>query len=453
MIIQRNALRYLTKWRASNKRKPLIIRGARQVGKTTLIHEFGETYSHFIALNLEKSEHQKYFENFDDVKTILEALLLSYNVSSKNISDTLLFIDEIQACPEVISLLRYFYEDYPDLHVIAAGSLLEFAIDEVESYPVGRVESLHLYPLNFQEFLMGKNESRLLEALNQVPVSKAAHLGLLKQFHQYAIVGGMPEVVSQFIEEDTITDLGRTYDSIWTTYKRDVEHYGKSDSSRKVIRHIMNVAFTCLDQRITFNNFGNSNYKSREVSEAFYQLDLAKVIQVIYPSTTLEPPIEVDRKKRPRIQFLDTGIVNFELKVQAELLRLNDLSDSYKGSLIPHMITQELMSLNTYKDDKPMFWVREKRNSQAEVDLIYQFGTYVIPIEIKSGKTGTLKSLHQFIDACPHCYAIRVYGGEFSVEKQNTPNGKPYFLMNLPYYLGTKIPEYISYLVKEYSIQ
>ena len=181
-------------------------------------------------------------------------------------------------------------------------------------------------------------------------------------------------------------------------------------------------------------------------------LDAAKVIQLIYPTTDIEPPIKPDIKKSPRLQFLDTGLINYTLGIQAKLLGMDDLSNAFKGAMIPHLITQELISLNTITNTKPHFWIREKKQSSSEVDLVYPYGDKVIPIEIKSGATGTLKSLHQFMERTGHPYAIRIYAGEFKIENSVTVDGIPFILMNLPYYLGTQLPKYIEYFVSSYSL-
>jgi predicted AAA+ superfamily ATPase len=157
-------------------------------------------------------------------------------------------------------------------------------------------------------------------------------------------------------------------------------------------------------------------------------------------------------RKSPRLQFLDTGIINYSLGIQADMLAIRDLSKLYKGSLIPHLITQELISLNTLNDKKPNFWVREKKQASAEVDLLYTYQDKLIPIEIKSGKIGTLKSLHQFIERTDHPYAVRMYAGKFKVEKAKTPGGVPYLLMNIPYYLGTRLPVNIEHFVENYHL-
>lgn len=393
MALERNLFRHLMDWKKSASRKPLLLRGARQVGKTTLVKEFSNSYKHRIFLNLELDRDRNYFKDYDNVTNILEALFISHNIPSNDKPEVLLFIDEIQECPEAIALLRYFYELEGAIHVIAAGSLLEHVLNKVKSFPVGRVQMLHLYPMNFQEFLKALEQHRALEELKKVPIQPAAHSTLLESFNRYAIIGGMPEVVSNYAANKRVSDLVSIYESIWETYKDDVEKYAPNKTGSRVIKHIISSAHLYLDERIKFQNFANSNYRSREVGEAFRSLDDARIIQLIYPSTDSKSPIKPDLKKSPRLQFLDTGIVNNELNIQAEMLAMDDLSNAYRGAIIPHIITQELISTNSTKVNKPHFWVREKKQSSAKVDLLQQHKGLVIPIEIKSGKAGTLKSL------------------------------------------------------------
>jgi predicted AAA+ superfamily ATPase len=451
LSFKRHINKYLEQWKANPARKPMILRGARQVGKTTLVKDFSKTFPNSILLNLEKPKDVRFFEDYNDVNIIKDALFLEHSIPINAMASTLIFIDEIQESPKAIQLLRYFYEELPELHVIAAGSLLEFAMRHVKSFPVGRVEFLYLHPLNFSEFLTAIGKQQAFEQLDVIPVQEFAHNTLLELFNTYTIIGGMPEIVKTYISNKSIADLPKVYESIWATYKSDIEKYTTNDTERKVIKHIMNVAHLYIDQRIKFQNFGNSNYRSRESGEAFGNLDDAKIIQLIYPTTDLETPIKPTIKKSPKLQFLDTGLINHDLKIQVELLALNDLSKAYKGAIIPHMITQEVISLNTINNHKPHFWVREKTQASSEVDLVYPYQNKVIPIEIKSGPTGALKSLHEFVERTNHRYAIRMYAGDFSIENHNTPKqNKPYKLMNLPYYLGTKLPEYIAYFVNNY---
>ncbi len=448
MEINRRLLTHLESWKKSSDRKPLILRGARQVGKTTIVKQFSSSFKNHVFLNLELNRDKRYFLEYDDVPTIVDAILIANNISPAEKSETLLFIDEIQEVPEAIASLRYFFELESELFVIAAGSLLEHVMRHVKSFPVGRVQMLYLYPLNFPEFLGALGQQSTLEQIQNVPVREAAHQTLMDHFHEYSIVGGMPEVVKKYVITKHVADLPPIYDSIWETYKNDVAKYSSNDSEARIIKFIMSTAHLYVDQRIKFQNFGNSNYRSREVGEAMRNLDDAKIIQLIYPTTDVEVPITSDLKKSPRLQFLDTGLINNELGIQGEMLAMKDLSTAYKGSIIPHLICQELISLNTTRSSKPNFWVREKTQSSAEVDIVVRYKKKIIPIEVKSGKEGTLKSLHQFIEAVDHPYAIRMYGGKFSIDSHTTRSGKNYLLMNLPYYLGTQLMKYIEYFLE-----
>ncbi len=451
MKLKRLAFNALLRWKEKVNRKPLILRGARQVGKTTIVQSLATTYDQNITLNLEKAKDLLFFEQYNSVQDIKDALFLAYNIKPNKKLKTLLFIDEIQESPQAISLLRYFYEEIPELHVIAAGSLLEFALGEVHKFPVGRIEYMYLHPLNFEEFLMAAGYNLAAKALHQLPPQPSSHNVLMDLFNTYTIIGGMPEVIRTYMENNNVADLPPVYESIWATYKDDIGKYTTNPTERKVLKHIISVAHLYVDQRITFQKFGNSTYGSREVADAFRSLNDAKVIQLIYPSTSISSPILPDIKKSPRMQFLDTGLVNYDLKIQGDLLSYSDLSKAYRGKIIPHIITQELISLQTLSYHKPHFWVREKKQSSAEVDIIINYQDKIIPIEIKSGSYGKLRSLHQFIEATDHPYAIRIYGGVFSVEEHVTPTKKKKFiLMNLPYYLGTQIHKYVEYFLSNY---
>ncbi|MCY4215394.1 MAG: AAA family ATPase [Flavobacteriaceae bacterium] len=433
-------------------RKPLIIRGARQVGKTTVVKEFAKTYKQKIFLNLEKSSDCVFFFNSDDVHTIVNAIFLKNELDSKDISETLLFIDEIQEYPKAIQLLRYFYEELPTLHVIAAGSLLEFASKEVASFPVGRVEFLYLSPFNFVEYLTAKGYDNALHQLRTIPVKPFAHHVLKDLFHHYCLIGGMPEIVKLDIAGKKLPELIKIYDSLWKTFAGDAVKYAPNGVGKNITKHLLSKAAFFIDRRIKFQNFGESNYKSREVGEVFRRLDQAQIIQLLYPTTNHQTPLVPNFKKSPKLQFLDTGLLNFILGIHSDLLGLDDFSGSYKGSLIPHIIFQELISIQNRTNDLPKFWVRDVKYQSAEVDLVQVIDGKVIPIEIKSGSAGKLRSLHQFILQSNHPYAVRIYGGEFSIQETKTVNGKPFLLMNLPYYLGTQLKEYLLYFVRNHRL-
>jgi len=433
----------LEEWKHSDNRKPLIVRGGRQTGKTTLISQFGNTYKQFISLNLEKEEDRILFSEHKRAKDIYEVLLLRSGFDLRP-KQTLLFIDEIQESPEAIAMLRYFREELPELHVICAGSLLEFAMSRVRSFPVGRVSFLYLHPMSFREFLKATDRQVLLDAYDQLPHVAAASGPLMSAFHEYVIVGGMPEAVAEFARSGSFAKLTDIYESLWMTYREDVRKYAKSDSEERVINHIMQTAPSRLDERITFQNFGNSNYKSREVGEAFRKLSDARIIRLVYPVTVREMPLLVDYRKKPRLLFLDTGLLNYAAGIRQDLVGLADMSDAYRGALIPHVVMQEVLAGRSRSDENTCFWVREKAQSSAEVDLVLPGAGLVIPVEVKSGPIGKLRSLHSYMEDCPHDMAVRLWAGKLEINQVKTPVGKEFRLLSMPYYLAGKIESYVK---------
>jgi len=450
MILQRSVSKYLSEWRRKTSRKPLIIRGARQIGKTTVVRSFGKTYEHFVEINLETSKVKQLFENESlDLKQILQGILINHGLRIDQ-SSMLIFIDEIQESPRAIQLLRYFKEDYPEIHVIATGSLLDHALGNLAKYPVGRVEYLYLYPLNFQEYLEALDNKSAFEVFSTIPFDNT-YLGFfLENFQQYAIIGGMPEIVKTFLQNNgDYTELKSLYDDLLTGYKNDVEKYAQSNIQRKIIRRIIDRAPRHADKRVKLEKFGNSNYKAREVAEAMDALQKARILYLLYPQVSMTPPLSTNTQKRPRLQFLDTGLINYKSKLQSELITLTDLNDASRGRTIQHIVTQEFQSIHNRVDYLPSFWTREKKGD-AEVDLVVQKDGKLIPIEVKSGKIGKLRSLFTFMDLCDHHYAIRFYADKLLVQDVKTINGKSFKLLNLPYFLGTKLYEYIDWFVEQY---
>lgn len=450
MIYNRAADHYLENWAQSAYRKPLVLRGARQVGKSTLVRRFGKKFDLFLEVNLERDGSAvRLFETAKSVDSLLEVLKIERRLEHFP-ARTLLFIDEIQNSPRAIWLLRYFYEERPDLYVIAAGSLLEFALGEVKSFPVGRVQFYYLHPLTFAEFLQWRGEDLLLQHYQSTPLATAATEALFAAYHEYLIVGGMPEAVQRLVEENSMGGLPEIYDAIWASYLDDSEKYAKNRAQRNLLRFVLEAA-PFQSGRITFRHFGESNYSSREVGEALRLLAQARIVRLLYPTTKVEIPIVPDFKKSPKLQFLDTGLLIHSLDVQAELIDVADLQGLFNGRLVEHHLIQEFAARFVQKDYNPRFWVRQKGSSNAEVDLVYQHGSTVVPVEIKAGPQGRLRSLHQFIERSPHPYAVRFLRNAFSVEQHTTSGGKDYYLMNLPYFLMGRIAEYVEFLLDNYK--
>jgi predicted AAA+ superfamily ATPase len=446
MFLERKLYSKLLDWKASERRKPLIIRGARQVGKSTLIRAFSKEYKSFLEINLERKEDRGLF-NLSSVKDVLEVLLLREGMVLDQ-TPLLLFIDEIQESPVAIQMLRFFYEDYPELHVICAGSLLEFALDDIDSFPVGRVQQLVLHPFDFDEFLNAVGNTRALEVLNSIPIEKHYYDILIKLFHQYVIIGGMPEIVVNYIALGSAIGLHAIYDEIWQSYLDDVEKYGKNQTQKNALRHIIQTAAHEKD-RITMGGFGNSDYKSREVGEALRALDKSRLIQLVYPVTSTELPAQVDYSRKPRLQFLDTGLLNHALGIQSELIGLNDFSAAYRGRIIQQAVYQQLQSQISEPSRRLHLWVREKTNTTSEVDMIYPYLNLLIPIEVKSGPQGKLKSLHQFMERTNHSYAFRLLANTYHEDKAKTASRKEFKLYNLPYFLASRLPEYMAWIVNK----
>lgn len=444
-MFKRKIYSQLFNWKESERRKPLVLRGARQVGKSTLVRMFSQEYKNYIELNLERDDDRKLFENLS-VKEIYNILLLRNNLSEKD--ELLLFIDEIQEEPRAIQLIRFFYEDLPNLHLIAAGSLLEHALKDVQSFPVGRVQQLVLHPFDFEEYLMAIGADLILEKVKSVPLENYLHTSILEIFHQYLAVGGMPEAIQHYKDSASLPQVQNVLEEIWESYADDASKYAENNSERRVLRHVIETAAFEKD-RITLANFGNSAYKSREVGEALRSLDKARFIQTIYPCTSTEVPLTVDIKRKPRLQFLDTGLLIYKLNAYPEMIGLEDMSALFRGRIIQHMVHQQVQAQNNKVNNKYHFWVREKANSNSEVDLVYQHKSLIIPVEVKAGKSGRLRSLHQFMDSCQHHYAVRFLANEFSVEKVKTIKGKYFYLMNLPYYLSGELKAYLDWFTNK----
>ena len=436
----------LREWAESQHRKPLVLRGARQVGKTTVVEEFAKDFDTFLHLNLEKKADKRIFETNDSPEDVLTAIYLLKNKERKQ-GRVLLFIDEIQTSPKAVALLRYFYEEIPDLFIIAAGSLLETLIDKHVSFPVGRVEYLALRPCSFSEFLGAMGEEQIKNKLLSFEIPNAIHEQVMKLFNEYVLVGGMPEVVACYAERRDIVALRKIYDSLLDGYRDDVEKYASNKTEANVLRHILKNGWRYAGQRIKFECFGNSNYKSREVGEAFRTLEKAMILELAYPTVATDLPCSPDLKKSPKLLWLDTGIVNYITKNQLELFGSQDISEHWKGKIAEHIVGQELLVINESVAAQRNFWVREARNSQAELDFVIQTDTQLLPVEIKSGHNSKIKSMHLFMEQTKGYLAIRFWNNTFTKDIVKLPSDKTYTLLNIPFYYA----ECVEKIVKKLS--
>jgi predicted AAA+ superfamily ATPase len=446
-MYQRSAVKELLKWKSSNGRKPLVLRGARQVGKTTIVDIFAENYAQYIYLNLERKKDREVFSRYASIDEIVQYIFLQYNKNLDQISDTLLFIDEIQEEPDAVAMLRYFYEEYPKLHVIAAGSMLETLFDRGINFPVGRVEFRILHPVSFEEFLDIMNENQALELYHKIPLPAFAHSKLLQLFHSYTLIGGMPEVVGKYAENKDITSLSNIYESLIATYFDDVEKYAENAKQIQIVRHAIRSSFYEAGTRIKYQGFGASSYNSREMSEVLRMLEKTMLIHLVFPTTQTTAPFTPDIKKSPKLLVVDTGMLNYFSGLQKELFGTRDLNAHYQGKIAEHIVGQEFFSSNYNVLYKLHFWIKDKKQSDAEVDFLHHFDGQMIPVEVKSGTSGKLRSLLQFLDMSELSVAVRFYAGQFQIEEHKTLTGKPFKLINIPYFLAGKLNEYLKYIL------
>ncbi len=433
----------LENWLVKKTRKPLILRGARQVGKTTLVHQFSERFRQYIYLNMDLPEEKAIFENARSFHELIEAIFFIKN-ASKNEKDTLVFIDEIQNSPAAIKYLRYFYENKSELPLIAAGSLLETLIDNETSFPVGRVEYLAVRPFSFKEFLSAGNYINELKAIDTIPFPDYAHDKLLGLFRKYTLTGGMPEIVKLVFEGNDIVQIKNSIRNLIIGYKDDVEKYARNENLGRIIRHIIDNAFSYASERITFNQFGGSNYRSREVSEAFRILEKTMLLRLVYPTTSSNLPLTTNKKMSPKLHLLDTGMVNLISGIEKEVFLQDELSDVYKGKIAEHIVGQELLAKDRSPDGTLIFWVREKRQSDAEIDYLINHNGKVVPVEVKSGSSGKMRSLKIFMNIHDNKLAVRFYSGKYSSSIESNVTGTKFKLLNVPFYLCSKLNDYLD---------
>ena len=432
-MFRRKIIRDLRTWAASEYRKPLVLRGARQVGKSTLVKEFGKEYDVFISLNLERPEHYSIFES-NNIDSVVKMIFLQAKKPLDNHRRTLIFIDEIQNSPKAVALLRYFYEDYPWLHVIAAGSLLLTLLDQHISFPVGRVQYMHLHPCSFSDFLEATGNTLMLSELENLQVSSDMHHMLMSLFSEFALVGGMPEAIARYAEKNDVVALRDVYSSLLRSYSEDVEKYAKNDTMKNVIRLLLKKGWIYSTEQITLGNFAESNYKAREMGEALRTLERTYLLELTYPITTYQLPMIQENRRKPKLFWLDMGLINYVANIQQEVMSSVNIMDAWRGKLAEQIVAQELLSNTTDADAHRDFWVRNKNNATSELDFVYVYQGQIIPVEVKAGHNSHLRSLQIFMDEAPTNIALRVWNQPMQIDELQTPKGKSFRLLSIPFY-------------------
>lgn len=442
-MFRRTALNYLREWAQKEDRKPLVLRGARQVGKTTLVDMFAEEFDNYIYLNLEDKTIANIFASDTSFDDLLASIFFKANVRQDS-QRTLIFIDEIQNEPNAVQSLRYFYEKRNDLYVIAAGSLLESLMGRYISFPVGRVEYMALRPCTFVEFLAAIGEELLAEQVEKIAVPQSLHSYTLDLFRKYMIIGGLPEVVANYAKHRDMVRLNPLFNSLLSGYRDDVEKYASKVKEQDSIRYILNYGWSFAAHRIQFAKFTNSSFKSADISNAFRTLEKTLLLELVYPQTSASFPILPDLKKSPKLLWLDTGLVNYVAGLQEELLFTTDTNELWNGDIAEHIVSQELLGATTLFGEKRMFWVRDARNSQAEVDFLIRYKSHLLPIEVKTGSNSKLHSLHIFMEESKEEIALRLWNGPMTSDVITRSDGRPFTLYNIPLYYAGLLYEWLK---------
>ncbi len=412
--MQRHAMKRLESWIDASVRKPVLIRGARQVGKSTLVRLFAQRSERELhEVDLERHpELDEIFASRDTSRILSE---LEYLIDKGPIDDqaSLLFLDEIQAAPSAIAALRSLHEDRPDLPVLAAGSLLEFVLaDHAFSMPVGRIEYLYLEPMGFEEFLAALNETSLLELLRTHrlgdDVPGTAHTRLLGRLRDYMLVGGMPEAVSVFAETGSFATAGSVHASILETYRDDFAKYG-TRSEIAQLRRVYGFVPGAVGDKFKYSRV-DPDARSRDVKRALELLVMARVVRRVTHTDATGLPLGATLKESAfKTYFLDVGLVNAACGI--DRLTPQQMADARfvnEGAMAEQFIAQHLPLLapgdRAYTHT---YWLREGRANNAEVDFVHQLGTDVAPIEVKAGKSGSLKSLLELVSARQYERALR----------------------------------------------
>ena len=415
--LYRNIELELNNWKTETDRFPLLVRGARQVGKSSVVRQFGKKFQYYIELNLELyPERCKVFEGDLNPHRICDELALIYNTPIEA-GKTLLFIDEIQACLPAISSLRFFYEQYPGLHVIAAGSLLDFALSGLSSFGVGRVRSIFLYPFSFNEFLQAMGENRLLDAIQNArpdkPLPELVHKKALHLYKRFVILGGMPKVVSDYVETGDLLKCQGVLDDLVISLQDDFVKYKKRIPS-VMLREVFNSVAAQNANKFVYNKV-TPDLKRIQVKSCLGLLSMAGLIYPVTHTSANGIPLgaEINPKFRKYIVF-DSGIFQRILGLElSDLLLKNDFNSINKGSIAELFVGLELMKISNKKNEL-YYWQRESKNSQAEVDYLVQKNATIIPIEVKSGTKGSMQSLFLFLHEKKIETGIRVSQENFS---------------------------------------
>lgn len=459
--MQRSMENQLIRWLKKPRRKPLVIRGARQVGKSTLVQNFARSQQLMLAeINLEKHGNLNDIFGTNDLDIIIPELELLARTSLRQ-ENTLLFLDEIQSTPNAIAALRYFREEMPQLPVVAAGSLLEFVLERhIFSMPVGRVEYLHLGPMTFKEFLLATGDEMLLSYMEDFqlsrPLPQTAHQKLLQRQRQYLYVGGMPESILTFCESGSLIGTRDIHRSIIQTYQDDFAKYSQLQILDR-IHTVFNAIPRIIGDKVKYSNISRED-RAKNLKQAIDLLIKARLLLPAYHSNCSGIPIKSGiNAKFYKLYFLDIGLLNYLNALEwSHISALDERSLLNEGVLAEQFIAQHLAY--RFKGLEPpelIYWVREGKTGNAEVDFVTSAGKTIVPLEVKAGKSGSLKSLQQFTVDKRATLTCRfdlnppsVQDLSYRTKQKRHVQTVNYKLVSLPLYLIEILPEILSQIAE-----
>lgn len=442
--MQRDIEQDLRTWAQNPEPKPLILRGARQVGKSYVVEKFAaEQFNNFAKINFEKDlEFKELFQKMQ-IKTILETLSIQNNIDIER-SKTLIFLDEIQECPAAIQALRYFYEEAKGLHVIAAGSLLEFVLNSPKfKFPVGRVHFMYLAPMSFYEFLIASNKTKQLDYIKNLNLKQkpnsVLHTELLELVRTYCLIGGMPAAIKQYLDNQNDLDGGlkeafKEHQDLLQSYKKDFGKYAKEAQHEKLTK-VFDYIPKALGSKFKYSHV-YPEAKTQEIKPAFNLLREAGLIHKISRSNASLPLGSDASQRNFKALFLDIGLALAIYDFDYEDLMGNRFWNNISGGLTEQFVGQELLAnKDKTKEAKLYYWERDSHQSSAEIDYLIKNKGKVYPLEVKAGKTGRLKSLLLFIQEHELEFGLRV--SQKALELENK-------VLSIPVYAVPEIPRIIE---------
>ncbi len=454
--MERTCLKYLREWLYLEDRLPLVVRGARQVGKTWIVSHLAKIEKKtLIEVNLEKKPELASSFSSNEPDIILRNLSLALQMDQPiDPATSILFIDEIQAAPEVFAKLRWFAEDMPDLPVIAAGSLLEFVLGNYQmSMPVGRITFMYLEPLSFEEFLLAKGRPELLRGIKEFEwrygIDNLSHTRYIKLFKEYLIVGGMPAAVANWVRKDSLQEVSRIHEGVMKTYKADFSKYSGRISSRLLGEVIERVPLD-LGEKFVFKRVSEQD-RTPTIKTALGLLCKARVCHKVQAVSANGIPLKAETfEKFMKVIFLDVGLCSAALELSlVDIQDLEELILINSGGIAEQVVGQLLRTFFPfYKEPELYYWLNLQKGASAEIDYVIQHGRTVVPIEVKAGITGTLRSLHRFMFLKDLSLAVRINSGLPLISEINTKdrdgNVIKYQLRSLPFYLLSELPRLLD---------